>query len=58
MNLKLALITKLLSALIDSISPDVKKFILESIDKLDVKAQATKNPFDDILVKLLQSIFS
>ncbi len=58
MNLKLALITKLLSALIDHISPDVKKLILESIDKLDVKAQATKNPFDDILVKLLQSIFS
>jgi len=56
-SLKMNIIVKILSALINNISPDVKQFINESIDKLDVKAQSTKNPFDDLLVLFLKAIF-
>jgi len=56
-NIKVSIIIKILSALINNISSDIKELIKESIDKLDLKAQATANPFDDLLVLLLRSIF-
>ena len=56
-NLKLSIIVKILTALISNISPDVKQFISESIDKLDEKAKSTANPFDDLLVLFLKAIF-
>ena len=57
-NLKVAFFIKVISSLIKNISPDVKEFILDNINKLDEKAQTTKNPFDDLLVDFLKAIFS
>lgn len=56
-KIKITFIMKILSTLIRSISPDVKKLIQNFIKDLEVKAQATKNPFDDILVDFLFAIF-
>lgn len=57
-NIKFFFYVKLLSALVNNLSPDIRKLIIESIDKLDAKAQSTKNKFDDILVDFLRVIFN
>ena len=56
-SLKMTVIVKFLTVLIGNISPDVKEFIKENIDKLDEKAKTTANPFDDLLVLFLRAIF-
>lgn len=38
-------------------SKEILKDIQEYLEKAKAKAKKTKNPFDDILVMLLQSIF-
>jgi hypothetical protein len=43
--------------LLNAISPDLKEFISKSLAEWEIKAKATKNPFDDLLVKLLIVIF-
>ena len=56
MGIKFAFITKILSVLITSISPELKEGIREGLDRLDEKAKATKNKFDDLLVLLLKAV--
>ena len=56
-SLKTDFIVKILKVLISNISPDIKKLIQESIDKLDAKAKTTRNPFDDLLALVLKAIF-
>ena len=53
---KFSFVVKILSILITNISPDLKENISEAIRKLEVKAKATVNPFDDLLVELLKAI--
>ena len=48
-NTKLSFIIRILSVLIKNISPDIKELIADSIEKLDIRAQSTKNQFDDLL---------
>lgn len=43
--------------LLQAISPELKEFISNSLNEWEIKAKATKNPFDDLLVKFLIVIF-
>ncbi len=53
---KLSFLIKILSILITNISPELKEQISETIKKLEAKAKATVNPFDDLVVELLKAI--
>jgi len=56
MNFFLNLIsTKVLSAIITSISPIVISGVYSCIDELRAEAEATDNPWDDIFVDVLGS---
>lgn len=56
-KINLSFITKLLEAVINMISPELKEYLKKMILDLEDKAKATANPFDDLLVELLKNIF-
>lgn len=47
------MLTALLRKILESISPDVKKFIDKSVKEWYVKAKETPNPYDDIAVEVV-----
>lgn len=49
---------KLLVKIFKLISPDMRKWLLEMLDKLEEMAKETPNPFDDFFVWLLKQIFA
>ena len=55
-GINLNIISKLIQAVLTSISPDIKDALKETILKLETKAKSTKNPFDDLLVELLKLV--
>lgn len=51
-------IMKVILLVISSATPDIKNSIVEWLDDLEVRAKATPNPIDDVLVGLLKTIFN
>ena len=47
----------LLKKIIDTISPQLREFIKETLIKMEAKAKETDNPLDDILVLVLKTLF-
>jgi len=37
-------------------SPEIKKIVCQKLDELEAKAKETKNPFDDLLVKMAKGM--
>ena len=52
----LKIIVSLLSTMIPQMSAEIKKAIIDFLKSLEVKAKATPNPLDDIVVVLLIAI--
>ncbi|MBA7492404.1 hypothetical protein ES702_02954 [subsurface metagenome] len=52
------LLATLLFQIIKHISPVIKESMKGFIAELKIRARATDNPFDDLLVLLLEGIFS
>ena len=46
----------LMLAMLVQASPDIKKLLCEKLDELAVKAKETRNPFDDLLVKIVKGM--
>lgn len=47
----------LLGTILTGISPELRELLESMLDKLEAKAKATPNKFDDLLVSLLKAIF-
>ena len=47
---------KTLTSALSAASPDIKAWLKEALDVLEVKAAATPNKYDDILVSILRSV--
>lgn len=47
----------LLKKIIETISPQLREFILEMLTKMEAKAKETDNPLDDVLVLVLRVLF-
>jgi hypothetical protein len=45
----------LLPILINNITPELKKLLLNFLNELEIKAKATASPYDDMLVKFLKA---
>ena len=56
--LKLIDLFGLLDNLVDSISGELRKTIVEGLEKARVKARETDNKFDDIIMDLLCFVFN
>ena len=52
------LIPLIANAVITELSPAVKEVIVNTVKSLDKKADETKNPFDDILIDFIKSLFA
>ncbi len=52
------LVLKFLPLLIQNITPELRKLLVDMIMQLEQKAQATTNPYDDAAVLLLKAAFS
>ncbi|HUU41407.1 MAG TPA: hypothetical protein VMW42_10745 [Desulfatiglandales bacterium] len=52
------IVISIAAQVLEKISPEIRKVIQGLIADLRVKAEATSNPWDDILVELLAGIFS
>lgn len=50
------IISRILEEIIKNMSPEIRKEIIEAVMKLDAKAKATVNPWDNLLVFLLKII--
>jgi hypothetical protein len=48
----------MLGLVLTNISTELKAEIREGVNRLETKAQATKNPFDDLGVMLLKAMLS
>ena len=48
----------LLTLVVNHVSDDILDELSKLVDRLDEKAAATPNPFDDLLVNLLRKILS
>lgn len=46
----------LMLAMLVQASPEIKKLLCEKLDELAVKAKETRNPFDDLLVKIVKGM--
>ena len=53
----IAILLEILSKLIKGISPKIREAMLEFLKDLEIKAQETPNPIDDIVVLLLRILF-
>lgn len=51
-----AWLINLLIAILLKASPEIKGTICEKLNELEAKAAQTKNPFDDILVKMAKGM--
>jgi len=51
-----SLVTKLLLTLLYSISPIILSMLQDTVEKLRVAAQESANPWDDILVEIIDNI--
>jgi len=49
-------IMRVILLVISAATPEIKQGINEWLDDLEVKAKATPNPIDDVLVGLLKSL--
>ena len=45
----------ILRAVLGGVSPEMRKMLTESLDKMEAKAKETKLPFDDIAVMVLRA---
>ena len=50
------LILPLFKAAFANASPDIRKFLVDSVAQLEVKAKATPNGVDDMLVIILKAV--
>ncbi len=48
----------MVTIILNAVSPKLRKLIVEFIKSLKVEADKTSNPFDDVLVAILYSIFN
>jgi len=51
------MLLKLLEKIINTISPQLREFIKETLTKMEAKAKETDNPLDDVLVLVLRILF-
>lgn len=51
-------ITAMLTIILPNLSAELKAEIREAVARLEAKAAATKNPFDDLGVMLLKAMLS
>jgi hypothetical protein len=49
--------SSLVSVLFENISPELRDMIQDFVKQLYEKAKKTSTPFDDLLVKILASVF-
>lgn len=54
----LKLAAKVLSGLLDILSPEIRSFVEESVVKLYARAVRTDNPTDDMFVEVLAELLS
>ena len=52
------LATKLLPLLITNVSPEFRKSIAEGLDRLELNAKESVNPWDDLAISFLRSIIN
>lgn len=57
-DLALKLLSSIMPMIINMVTPDLKALLLDAIERLEKKAAETDNPFDDVLVKALKSLFT
>jgi len=55
MKFNWAFLIPIASKIIQHVSPDLRKAMIDAVGKLDVKARSTKNPIDDIAVMILKA---
>lgn len=53
----IAILVNILDTFLKTISPEIKKLLVEFIKELDIKAKATENPVDDFFVTFLAFLF-
>lgn len=46
----------LMLAMVVQASPEIKALLCEKLDELAVKAKTTRNPFDDLLVRMAKGM--
>ena len=56
MKINMDFIAHVLDTVANSVSKELKEAATGMLDKLEEKAKATKNPFDDIAVKTIRGI--
>lgn len=47
---------KLIQLVLSVASPEIRKMCCEMLKEMEAKAAATDNPWDDVLVQLLQTV--
>lgn len=52
------LLVEIIKLIFGRVSPEMRKYLVEMVDKLDEKAKSTKNPFDDLGVMLLKALLA
>lgn len=52
----MSIIQRVLDLILKNLTPDIKKAIVAMVLDLEKAAAATKNPYDDMLIKLLKAI--
>ena len=45
-------------AILRQVSPQMREYVIEFVQQLDIKAKATINPFDDMVVDFIQAILA
>ncbi len=56
-TLLMSIVPMLIDRIVSELSPELRNMIVNTIAALDDKAKKTKNPFDDIAVGALKSVF-
>ena len=52
----MSIIQRVLDLILKNLTPDIKKAVVAMVLDLEKAAAATKNPYDDMLIKLLKAI--
>lgn len=56
LKLLLPVVTKLVEKIIKEATPEVRKSVISAIQRLEKKASATPNEFDNLLVNVLKAL--
>jgi len=49
-------VLKIIKLVIEQASPEIRKTVCNALDQAAEKAKETKNPWDDVLIGLIQTI--